>query len=275
MGKKKQFGFLYKQSPKWQKEQENCTNWNMYKQAKELLEMINQLEMKLIKAIFNGKNESCGYDTGKEYTLMVFQNIHTIRIENKYASSRGDGYCEYSSIISFFENWDNIRVVKEEKRVPLFVTEDGVEIFEKGKYFYLSTKLDEIFVVDSAIKYFLSEGIKRFSTEQAAKDWIATQKPKSLKPEELVDGEIYVAEEDGRLIFRHKSFRRYEGHEGSVHCYTLIGFGLAGFSRETWTMIYSPVKPRRICRHATLSEKQTLIHTEVENGYYYELKNQK
>jgi hypothetical protein len=64
---------------------------------------------KKIKAIFRGANLSCGYETNKEYTLVIrhssFANI-SIKQPN------GDGKCEYSSAISFLDNWDNVRNTK-------------------------------------------------------------------------------------------------------------------------------------------------------------------
>lgn len=65
---------------------------------------------KKVKAIFKGQDGSCGYNTNKEYTLWIKHNtkmISYIEIEN----INGGGYCEYESMISFLDNWDNIRNV--------------------------------------------------------------------------------------------------------------------------------------------------------------------
>lgn len=62
--------------------------------------------MKKIKAIFRGENGSCGYTTNHEYELNLSQNAF-IEIQDK----NGEGFCRYGSIISFLNNWDNIRVL--------------------------------------------------------------------------------------------------------------------------------------------------------------------
>lgn len=66
----------------------------------------------IVKAIFRGQDGSCGYETNKEYELLVDHSKDTdLWIQNNNTDGyRGeDGYCEYGSVISFFENWDNIR----------------------------------------------------------------------------------------------------------------------------------------------------------------------
>ena len=59
-----------------------------------------------VKAIFRGLNNSCGYKTNSEYVLIVHhkkgENVQIETINN-------GGFCEYSSMLSFFENWDNVR----------------------------------------------------------------------------------------------------------------------------------------------------------------------
>lgn len=61
-----------------------------------------------IKAIFRGQNKSCGYKTGREYTLVVRHHIKEyVQIEN----AEGGGYCDYDSVVAFLSNWDMIRRV--------------------------------------------------------------------------------------------------------------------------------------------------------------------
>lgn len=215
-----------------------------------------------IKAIFKGQHGSCGYKTDKKYTLTFHLRYgQCISIER----SPSQGYCEYESVISFLANWDNIYKVKE--REPLFITEDGVKIFEGDEYWYLSKELDTIYYMDSAKDWFLSEDTKRFSTYQAARDWIASQKPKSLKPEELVDGEIYTdstAQTCSPRIFRFKEQLNMRGK-----FYSQID-SLGEFSIPTcYRFDYSTLHP------AVLSEKLTLIRAEIIQEYFHELKNQK
>jgi hypothetical protein len=66
-----------------------------------------------VKAIFRGQDGSCGYETNKEYELLINYGKNNVlwieREMNDFATN--NGYCEYGSVISFLENWDNIRVI--------------------------------------------------------------------------------------------------------------------------------------------------------------------
>lgn len=69
------------------------------------------METKVIKAVFIGHDGSLGYSRGKEYLLIIHQkksngNICIMRKETK------DGECEYSSLVNFLNNWDNINSIK-------------------------------------------------------------------------------------------------------------------------------------------------------------------
>ena len=56
-----------------------------------------------IKAVFQGLDGSCGYKKDSEYRLVLRHKFgHNIIIEDM----DGGGYVEYSSMISFLENWD-------------------------------------------------------------------------------------------------------------------------------------------------------------------------
>jgi hypothetical protein len=64
------------------------------------------MKFKTIKATFKGSNGSCNYITNEEYTLLIsYVTRGYIKIENV----EGGGYCDYNSIISFLNNWDNIK----------------------------------------------------------------------------------------------------------------------------------------------------------------------
>ena len=66
----------------------------------------NNMRQSKVIAIFKGQNGSCGYETKKEYTLVIRHHIGAlIQIED----INGGGWCEYGSMVSFLENWDNIR----------------------------------------------------------------------------------------------------------------------------------------------------------------------
>lgn len=61
-----------------------------------------------VKAVFKGQDGSCGYKTNTEYSLVIRHKTESlIQIEDV----NGGGWCEYGSMISFLENWDNIRVI--------------------------------------------------------------------------------------------------------------------------------------------------------------------
>lgn len=69
---------------------------------------------KKVKAIFKGQDGSCGYNTNKEYTLIVSRGSYEHRPYVDLISIKnidGGGLCDYESIESFLNNWDNIRNV--------------------------------------------------------------------------------------------------------------------------------------------------------------------
>lgn len=66
------------------------------------------MRSKKVKAIFKGQNGSCGYETNKEYTLII---RHEIKMYVQIEDIQGGGWCEYGSMVPFLENWDNVRVV--------------------------------------------------------------------------------------------------------------------------------------------------------------------
>lgn len=61
----------------------------------------------IARAVFKGSDGSCGYNLGKEYILEI---VHS-RNRNIQISLFGNigGHCDYSSLITFLKNWDNIR----------------------------------------------------------------------------------------------------------------------------------------------------------------------
>lgn len=65
------------------------------------------MKRKQIKAIFIGKNGSLHYETNKEYNLWIENHDNNIMI---YLPNGGKE-CYYSSIFSFLNNWDCIRLI--------------------------------------------------------------------------------------------------------------------------------------------------------------------
>lgn len=221
-----------------------------------------------IKAVFKGQDKSCGYRTDKKYTLIIDhqQFVHTVDSPIVIERYSGDGYCEYESLMSFLENWDNIQRIDKEARKPLFITEDGVEMFEGNKYWMVWYKNGWEFYPNAVTtSEELSDKTIRFSTEKAAKDWIAHQKPKSFKPEELVDGKIYVDETPRDGLPRIFRFKELKNQGGMFYSQVLPDFRYLD-AATNYHFNGSTIRP------ATLAEKQTLVKAEVEHGYFHELK---
>lgn len=97
---------------------------------------------------------------------------------------------------------------------------------------------------------------KYISDHNLQGEWSAFSKPKSLSPDELVDGKIYV-DEDGSFttIFRHKS-------NGGVY----------SRCEPTGNWVNSISIYYEFIRSATPSEAQSLIRAEIANGFFFELK---
>jgi hypothetical protein len=60
-----------------------------------------------VSAIFIGKDGSCGYQKDKKYILILGRDLKTGSINIKRESDE-EGSCEYSNILKFLDNWDNI-----------------------------------------------------------------------------------------------------------------------------------------------------------------------
>ena len=63
---------------------------------------------KLIEATYKGKNKSLGYIYGYTYILRVYENSNMVRVHET-----GGGICVYKSISVFLDNWDNIKLKKQ------------------------------------------------------------------------------------------------------------------------------------------------------------------
>jgi len=99
-------------------------------------------------------------------------------------------------------------------------------------------------------------------SEETAKKLLDVFKPKSLTPEELVDGRIYVDQysKDWCNIFRF--------HDQQSRVYSILNTDNGLYSgHSSCYLSYSDM-----IRHATPSEAQTLIRAEVEHDFFFELK---
>lgn len=76
---------------------------------------------KKITATFTGQDGLLGYETNKEYTLMIGVSNNKLIIERMNDEKRTfEGFCEYGSVLSFLANWDNIKRVPENKMPDLY-----------------------------------------------------------------------------------------------------------------------------------------------------------
>lgn len=64
-----------------------------------------------LRATFIGKNGSLGYQTNRTYILDVM-SIDKCPIAISRSKATG-GYCEYESIISFFQNWKDVSLEED------------------------------------------------------------------------------------------------------------------------------------------------------------------
>lgn len=98
--------------------------------------------------------------------------------------------------------------------------------------------------------------------------WNAFSTPKSLSPDELVDGKIYVMESTSVHIFRYKNAKMNDDNFVAHYSYKC----------ENVTFESGQIcvhQNDRILRPATPSEAQQLIRAEIEHGYFHELKDTK
>lgn len=101
-------------------------------------------------------------------------------------------------------------------------------------------------------------------SEDTARRLLGMFSKKTLKAEDLVDGEIYVMQAGNTHIFRAYTLAPAD-HGFSCHYSYLCGdtfFSSGSICIES---------NDRICRKATTTEKQTIIKKEVKNGYFHEL----
>jgi len=97
---------------------------------------------------------------------------------------------------------------------------------------------------------------------------IPEEKPTSLKPEELVDGEIYIFDDVHSHVFRYANRNIQNNGDGRFislysHLYDDGSFRYGSICLGIDKGIILP---------ATISEKQTLIRAEIANRYFYNLK---
>jgi hypothetical protein len=65
------------------------------------------MNKQLYQARFIGVHGSLGYVANKLYMLFIWQDEQEIRIKREI----GGGYCPYTSLHNFFENWTDVRKI--------------------------------------------------------------------------------------------------------------------------------------------------------------------
>lgn len=95
--------------------------------------------------------------------------------------------------------------------------------------------------------------------------WKEASKPKSLSPDELIDGKIYVMEGQSVHVFRYKNQKVDDSSFVSHYSYKCDNV-------KFMTGQICVYQSDRILRPATPSEAQSLIRTEIANNYFHELK---
>ena len=104
--------------------------------------------------------------------------------------------------------------------------------------------------------------------------WNEANKPKSLSPDELVDGRIYVSEDNDCtfvMTYRYKSFGTQRVGGFTVNNYSCM----VNSDKPSFNYWCEASAKKRTCRPATPSEAQSLIRAEIANGYFHELKDAK
>lgn len=70
------------------------------------------MKQKIITAVFKGQNGSCGYHTNKEYALKI-RELPNCNIHIELAGENEQNVVEYSTIITFLDNWSEIKVMNQ------------------------------------------------------------------------------------------------------------------------------------------------------------------
>lgn len=112
------------------------------------------------------RNDGEVFTVGEKIKLGIIDNFYITNVSgNDYMIAKIVGSASY-----------NLPILEKVKERPvLFVTEDGVDIYEDHQYFYVSTD----WYVGVFNAYYNSEKIayKTFSTKEAAENYVALNKP--------------------------------------------------------------------------------------------------
>ena len=163
---------------------------------------------------------------------------------------------------------------KEDIPEPIFTTEDGVNLYNREDC-CVWVSIDDFRYGNQPFIHEAMSGhtnLKYFSKEAAALKWIEENKPKkSLSPDELVDGRIYVDEGRSMQVFRFK--KCIVGNANNRTFIAIYSHLYVGGNFCYGDICIDP--SNKTCRPATPSEAQSLIRAEIEHGYFHELKDAK
>lgn len=149
------------------------------------------LQITKIKRLFDDEDFSIGdrvtYNYKANYASWIIDNF-LLRSDGKILARSNNNYiCE---------------IISEIKKAPevLFVTEDGIEIFEGDSYFRV--RLDTLEILKSNENWVSSlKLIKYFSTKEAAEKYIDENKPKYSKKEiKEALSKVYLSTTNGTFI---------------------------------------------------------------------------
>lgn len=116
-----------------------------------------------VEATFKGQNGSLGYKTGTKYDLMItHKKKGNIIMQDVKQSMPG---CEYESIISFMENWDNINWKKNSNPInKREIVVNYIDFFKNSPSNQVTRALNfyqEDFSEEKVMDYFKNWSIKK------------------------------------------------------------------------------------------------------------------
>jgi hypothetical protein len=142
------------------------------------------------------EGDICYYlqETNEENTIIVQNGIEYIREKFKY----------FSSLEKIIEYKKNLEKVKD----PLFITEDGVEIYDKDQTVYLTNSLTYMSI--KAYKWNKTRMI--FSTQEKAREYVDLNKPIFSK-QQILDAmeNVYIQIVESHIYIDKKGFKEKLG----------------------------------------------------------------
>jgi hypothetical protein len=159
---------------------------------------------------------------------------------------------------------------------PVLISHDGIAMFDGDECFPLHSGQLPIFDNNAPWivgRNFLNGPWQVFSTAQARNKYLESLKPKSLQPSELIDGEIYICQDNWiKIIFRFKSIRSQIPPLIELNCYSNARID-NNSNKELHLNTWIGTNKREIL-YTTTKDKQYLIKLEIiDYDYYHELRN--